>query len=194
MRASCFKTPVRAEDTRKARGQTARARPEGGSRALRSENPPPGRPPARGARAEAPTCRQRAPKIDSSTPTRQQRLARAAGSSPGPHLDLGASAHAGSPCLRRPRGPSRGARAHEHVCALRRYLRAAARKRVPTGAGGTCRAGPSDGVPLGKGWPAVAFGRHRRGGCVALLPAVCLAGWLEGDLTKTSFKSTVSYQ
>ena len=29
-------------------------------------------------------------------------------------------------------------------------------------------------VPLGKGWLAVAFGRHRRGGCVALLPAVCV--------------------
>ena len=29
-------------------------------------------------------------------------------------------------------------------------------------------------VPLGKGWSAVAFGRHRRGGCVALLPAVCV--------------------
>ena len=29
-------------------------------------------------------------------------------------------------------------------------------------------------VPLGKGWSSVAFGRHRRGGCVALLPAVCL--------------------
>ena len=29
-------------------------------------------------------------------------------------------------------------------------------------------------VPLGKGWSAVAFGRHRRSGCVALLPAVCL--------------------
>ena len=96
MRASCFGTPVRAQDTRKTRGQTARTHPEGGSREPRSENPPPGRPPARGARAEAPTCRQRAPKMDSSRPTRRQRRARAAGSSPGPHLDLGRGNRGGS--------------------------------------------------------------------------------------------------
>ena len=96
MRASCFGTPVRAEDTRKARGQTARARPERGSRAPRSKDPPSGRPLARGARAEAPTCRQRAPKMDSSTPTRRQRRARAAGSSRCPHLDLGRGNRGGS--------------------------------------------------------------------------------------------------
>ena len=96
MRASCFGTPVRAEDTRKARGQTARARPERGSRAPRSKDPPSGRPLARGARAEAPTCRQRAPKMDSSRPTRRKRLARAAGSSRCPHLDLGRGNRGGS--------------------------------------------------------------------------------------------------
>ena len=61
-----------------------------------SDIPPSGRPPARGARAEAPKCRQRAPEMDSSTPTRQKWLARAAASSPGPHLDLGRGNRVGS--------------------------------------------------------------------------------------------------
>ena len=59
-----------------------------------SDIPPSGRPPARGARAEAPNCR--APEMDSSTPTRRKWLSRAAASSPGPHLDLGRGNRVGS--------------------------------------------------------------------------------------------------
>ena len=61
-----------------------------------SDIPPSGRPLARGARAVAPKCRQRAPEMDSSTPTRRKWLARAAASSPGPHLDLGRGNRGGS--------------------------------------------------------------------------------------------------
>jgi hypothetical protein len=84
---SCCSSEIRASLWRQAPDQTARTSPVGALRSPRSDRPHPGRPLACRGRAAAPASWQRTPESGLSGLPRRRRLARAADSGQGPHLD-----------------------------------------------------------------------------------------------------------
>jgi len=92
----CFGNPVRAEERRQAPDQTARTSPVGALRSPRSDRPHPGRPLACRGCAAALASWQHAPESGLIGLPRPWRLARAADSGQGPHLDPGRGHPSGS--------------------------------------------------------------------------------------------------
>ena len=92
----CFGAPVRAEERTQAPDQTARTSPVGALRSPRSDRPHPGRPLACRGCAAALASWQHAPESGLIGLPRRRRLARAADSGQGPHLDPGRGRPSGS--------------------------------------------------------------------------------------------------